>query len=146
MNCDDFHRVRKNTHMRIVIFIVPFHYFQAVQCTLSAVFIEPLNKTIQQNKFYRPFVKFEDCDSQYRPHIAHFDNFPTIDSNGNLTCGIFIKSVQKNISKMKSKKLTKTVKQLRRKCIMKASYCECCDLSYSSLRHHLNTEQHKKVD
>ena len=70
-------------------------------------------------------LKFEDLQSQYRPHYAAFENM-SINLNGDISSGIFGSVSRK--------------KQFLRK---RRGFCECCDVEYDNLHTHLHSYQHR---
>jgi len=44
------------------------------------------------------FIKVEDAKSRFRPQFVQYDNFPAINLDGDLSCGIFSATRQRKYS------------------------------------------------
>lgn len=87
-------------------------------------------------KLDKPFVKVEDAMQMYSTNFRLFNSFPMsyLSSLDSLPCNGAAAS-QTNESSVKKKQTPKRIK--------KCGYCECCDVSFTDQKEHLNSRMHK---
>jgi len=78
------------------------------------------------------YLKYEDMNSCYRPSLSIYKRFPSICFSGDLSSGIFTRAEAKQTGKQSGKKKA-----------VSGGFCKCCDTTYTDLKCHLNSYQHR---